>query len=128
MQTATIHVEPLAPEKVLDVLRTRRGAANGITARDLAYLLTQRVSDSDQRKLRSAIEHLRLQGHPICAHPSLGYYLAVNSGDLDGTCEFLWDRARKSLLQITRMKNIAMPELRGQLGLPLQPTAEESEP
>jgi hypothetical protein len=124
MQTALFPLE-LTPDTVLTALSNRRGAANGITARDLVFVLTTKVNPADERRLRTIVEHLRLQGHAICAHPALGYFIAANDGDLDAACEFLYGRALTSLRQISAMKKVAMPNLRGQLGLPL--TGEDDE-
>lgn len=119
----TAALELIRPDAVLAELATRRGAANGITARDLAFVLTGRVSAADERRLRSVIEHLRRQGEPVCAHPSTGYHLAANPSEMDRTCEFLLTRAMASLEQISAIKRCALPDLRGQLGLPLSTTS-----
>jgi hypothetical protein len=121
MNTATL--DPIRPDAVLAALATRRGAANGITARDLAFVLTGRVCAADERRLRTAIEHLRRQGEPICAHPSTGYHLAANPSEMDRTCEFLLGRAMSSLEQISAIKRVALPDLRGQLHMPLPDTS-----
>jgi hypothetical protein len=119
MQLALLPRE-ITLDTVLHALQYRLGAANGITARDLAYQVTGRVSPADQRRLRQVIEQLRRQGHPICAHPHTGYHLAANPSELEQTCEFLLHRAMCSLEQIGALKRVAIPDLRGQLGLPLQ--------
>lgn len=118
MQPVLFHVE-MSPERVLEALAARRGSANGITARDLAFVLTGRLHTADERKLRQIVEHLRLKGHAICAHPSFGYHMASSASELDATCEFLFGRAQSSLKRISAMKKVALPDLRGQLGLPL---------
>lgn len=111
----------LTPDSVLAVLQDRIGSANGVTARDLVYLVTGRVSPADERRLRQIIEHLRRQGCAICAHPATGYHYAANATELDRTCEYLLARAMTSLEQISVLKHVPLPNLRGQLGLPLQP-------
>lgn len=121
MNTAAL--DPIRPDAVLAELASRRGAANGISARHLSYQLTGRVSAADERRLRSVIEHLRRQGEPICGHPATGYHLAANPTEMDRTCEFLLTRAMASLEQISAIKRCALPDLRGQLGLPLPTTA-----
>jgi len=117
--------QDLTPEAVLDALQVRRGAANGITARDLVYVITQRVNAADERRLRDIIVKLRKDGHPICAHPALGYHWASNPGELDQACMFLVHRAMTSLQQASAMKRIALPDLYGQLGL--NPPADHEE-
>jgi hypothetical protein len=120
----TLLPQELTPEAVLTQLQGRRGAVNGITARDLVYLITQRVSAADERRLRQIVEKLRRDGHPICAHPALGYHFAADASELDRACSFLLGRAMTSLQQISAMKRVALPDLYGQLGLP-QPNDNE---
>lgn len=114
----------ITPETVLHALRPRIGEANGITAAALAFALTARHSAADERKLRQAVEHLRRQGHEICAHPSAGYHFAANAEDLERTCLFLVNRAMTSLTQAAAMRRVAVPNLYGQLGLPMPTTTE----
>lgn len=116
MQLALLPRE-LTPEAVLLALQGRRGAANGITARDLVYVITQRINPADERKLRQVIEKLRRDGHPICAHPAFGYHFAADASELDRACTFLVGRAMTSLQQVSAMKRIALPDLYGQYGL-----------
>lgn len=115
----------ITPETVLQTLQGRIGAVNGTTARDLVFLITGLVNLADERRLRSVIEQLRKQGHAICAHPSTGYHWAANPTELDQTCEFLLARAMSSLDQIAALKKRAVPDLRGQLGLPLAKEAND---
>ncbi|MCD7099084.1 hypothetical protein [Stenotrophomonas sp. MMGLT7] len=123
MQLALLPQE-LSPETVLAQLQGRRGAANGITARDLVYVITHRINAADERRLRQIIEKLRRDGHPICAHPAFGYHFAADASELDRTCSFLLGRAMTSLEQVGAMRRVAMPDLYGQLGLQ-PPTKDE---
>jgi hypothetical protein len=116
----------LTPAIVLDALGDREGADNGITARDLVQLICGCSTAAGERRLRHVIEALRGQGHRIGAHPSTGYFLARTDAELDATCEFLYSRAMTSLRQIAVMKRVALPDLRGQLRLPLVAQAEET--
>lgn len=116
MQLALLPQE-LSPQTVLAQLQGRRGAANGITARDLVYAITLRVNAADERRLRQIIEQLRRDGNPICAHPAFGYHYAADVSELDRTCRFLLARAMTSLEQISALKRVALPDLYGQLGL-----------
>ncbi|MGH8037033.1 MAG: hypothetical protein ACREPC_08005 [Stenotrophomonas sp.] len=125
MQLALLPQE-LTPDAVLSVLQGRRGAANGITARDLVYVLSQRINAGDERKLRQIIEKLRRDGYPICAHPAFGYHFAADSTELERACSFLVGRAMTSLQQVCAMKRVAMPDLYGQLGLKAPDNDEES--
>lgn len=119
--------EPITPDTVLAALRGRVGAVRGVNAQSLALQLTGRTRAADQRRLRQVIEALRRAGHCICAHPATGYYRAGCDKDVDDTCEFLYARAMTSLQQVSAMKRVQLPDLRGQLGLPLQKeTSDES--
>lgn len=109
----------LTPATVLYALRHRRGRANGLTAEQLVELITGDRLPADVRRLRHVVEHLRLEGHAVCALPSSGYYLAATAEDLDLTCNYLYARAMTSLRQIGQLKRRAVPDLRGQLGLPM---------
>lgn len=120
--------EPITPETVLAALRERVGSAHGVNAQMLALQLTGRIHAADQRKLRQAIEALRRAGHCICAHPATGYYRAGSDKDVDETCEFLYARALTSLQQISAMKRVQLPDLRGQLRLPITTQTEGTEP
>ncbi|MGH8053563.1 MAG: hypothetical protein ACREP4_06560 [Stenotrophomonas sp.] len=126
MQLALLPQE-LSPDSVLSVLQGRRGAANGITARDLVQMLTHRINQADERKLRQIIEKLRRDGHPICAHPAFGYHLAADPKELDRACSFLVGRAMTSLQQVSAMKRVAMPDLYGQMGLQAPTTDEDQD-
>jgi hypothetical protein len=122
MQFALIPAD-LTPETVLDALRSYVGAANGISAADLVASITGRRSAADERRLRQVVEALRIAGHRVCADPAHGYHLAANGDELDKTCLFLHARAMTSITQIAAMKRVQVPELRGQLRLPM--TAQE---
>lgn len=123
MQLALLPRE-LSPATVLHALQGRLGRANGLTAEELCQAITGEHAASDLRRLRSVIEQLRREGNAVCASPRYGYYLAASAKDLDDTCAFLLDRALTSIRQIAAMKRVAMPDLRGQLGLPLEPSNE----
>jgi hypothetical protein len=112
----------ITPDTVLDALRQRIGEAEGITAAALSFALTSRHQPADERKLRQVIEHLRRQGHEICAMPHAGYYMAANAADLERACVWLVNRAMTSLTQAAAMKRVAIPNLYGQLGLPMPDT------
>lgn len=118
----------ITPDTVLAALRPRIGAANGITAAALAFQLTARRTEADERRLRQVVEHLRRQGHEICAHPTVGYFMAANAADVERTCLFLVARAMTSLTQAAALRRRAVPDLYGQLGLPLPATTEGSAP
>jgi len=110
----------ITPALVLAELQHHIGKANGIHVRELAQRITGELLDADvqQRRIRHVVTELRMQGHHVCATPSEGYYIAADADELNETCSFLYDRAMTGLTQVSRMKNIALPDLRGQLHLP----------
>lgn len=113
--------ERITPGKVLAQLQARHmGRDNGAHIATLTSSITKTASTpGEERTVRFAVAVLRDNGHPICAHPTHGYFYAQNSQEVNETCEFLYSRAMHSLKQIASLKNKALPELRGQLGLPV---------
>jgi acetolactate synthase regulatory subunit len=108
----------VSAERLLAVLRHRKGPACGATASQLVAELTGRSSyGAAERHLRTVVEQLRLEGYPVCAHPAHGYYMAAGEADLDLTCDYLRSRAMKSLQQIAAMRRVSLPDLLGQLRL-----------
>lgn len=97
---------------VAQVLSTRRGRANGISVKLLAQL-----SGVHERGVRTAVSELREQGLAVCSHPSAGYWIADSAKELDDCCQFLRSRALHSLLLEARLRNVALPDLLGQLRL-----------
>lgn len=122
MQADLFCSKDLTPDTVLAVLQHCVGENRGRTAEELARAVTGRTCPADQRKLRQVIEALRTAGHAVCANPTHGYFMAATEGELVKECNFLLDRANTSIRQIAAMKRVAMPDLRGQLGLPLEST------
>lgn len=120
MQADLFCGKELTPDSVLAVLQHCIGQANGRTAEELARAVTGRTSLADHRKLRQMIEALRTAGHRVCANPTYGYFMAATEEELDRECGFLLDRANTSIRQVAAMRRVAMPDLRGQLGLPLE--------
>lgn len=101
------------------ILSLHIGKKNGICAKALAdTCLGKAASQADLRHLRKVIQELREQGQHICAHPSTGYFIAATAEELDDTCEYLYERVLCSLKQISRMKKVSIPDIRGQLRLP----------
>lgn len=117
---ADLFAHDMTPDAVLAALPV--GEAHGQTAEQLVLAITGRSQVADARKLRQVIEALRTAGHRICAHPAHGYYLAASDDELDRCCSFLLDRAMTSLRQVSAMRRVALPDLHGQLGLPLEKT------
>lgn len=116
MHSSDLFAYDLTPDTVLAALPV--GEAHGLTASELVMDITHRHSPREERRLRQIIEALRTHGHRICAHPAHGYYLAASDTELDQACEFLLGRAMTSLRQVSAMKRVSLPDLRGQLRLP----------
>lgn len=109
----------ITPETVLAALG--HGKALGMKASELVFAITGRPSAAaEERHLREVIVALRKAGHPVCGRPEEGYYIGVTAEELDGTCGFLVDRAMTTLTQVSAMRRVTLPDLRGQLGLPLR--------
>lgn len=114
----------ITPETVLSVLQQRLGPGNGITAAELAEQITGERNAANERRLRSVIHSLRVDGNAICGIPEVGYHWAATPEDLDRTCRFLVRRLISTARMVAAMKGVAMPDLYGQLGLPL-PTEDD---
>lgn len=110
----------LTRDSVLQALAGHIGRGRGVRADVLVAHITHEPGPdkAGMRKLRQVITELRMTGHHICGHPASGYYMAETAEELDATCEFLYERAMTGLTQISRMKHISLPDLRGQLKLP----------
>ena len=109
----------ITPEIVLKTLRDNHcGQHNGVHVKSLAAeILMTAPTSLDERHIRYAVLELRKQGRPICGHPQSGYFYAVDSSEVDATCEFLYSRAMTTLSQVAHLKRRAIPDIRGQLGL-----------
>jgi len=105
---------------VLFALNRHIGSTEGISADGLCEEITQDDIPRAvaKRRLRALVVDLRMQGCHVCAHPSMGYFMARTEEELNATCEFLYQRAMTSLKQIAAMKRVSLPDLRGQLRLP----------
>lgn len=80
--------------------KLKPGANNGQDVKTLVFLL-----DTTPRAIRNLVSELRLDGHPICAHPKTGYYLAATQEELDATCQYLRERALHSLKLFSKLKH-----------------------
>ena len=98
--------------ELLLILSRHRGAASGVTAAQLAL-----TCDVPDRQVRRLVSELREQGTAICAHPKTGYFIPTTPEELRESCAFLENRALKSLTLMSRMQNVSLPALLGQLAL-----------
>lgn len=107
----------ITPAQVLTELSHHIGQDNGIHVRELVSRITgQAVSCALlERRIRTIVTDLRMDGAHICGHPASGYYMAESADELEQTLQFLRSRAMSSLVLESRMRRIAMPELLGQL-------------
>jgi biotin operon repressor len=103
---------PATPHDLLAVLAKCIGTRNAVRIDELA----RRVGCSE-RKARTLVSALREEGYAVCAHPAVGYYIAVDDHDINETCRFLRSRALHSLRIESRLRNIPLPDLLGQLHL-----------
>lgn len=97
---------------LLNALSRHQGEEAGIGAAALA-----REVGVSPRKLRRLISAARGDGIAICARPESGYFVPVTPEELQESCEFLEHRALHSLRLLSRMRQVSLPELLGQLKL-----------
>lgn len=98
---------------LLTILSRHTGRDNGIAADTLAEMLGVAA-----RQVRTHVSALRSEGVAVCGTPETGYYIAANAEELEETCNFLRHRAMHSLTLESRLRNIPMPDLLGQLHVP----------
>jgi biotin operon repressor len=103
---------PCQKETVMAALSRHRGKHAGIGVAALADLV--RLSE---RQVRKAVSELREEGFAICATPETGYYVAATADEIEECCQFLRSRAMHSLHLESRLRNIPLPDLLGQLRL-----------
>lgn len=105
---------PKAPDctSLLTAMAPHQGRALGISGDDLAAKL-----GTTRRRLRKRISEARCQGYLICGHPKTGYFMATTAEELSMATAFLEHRALHSLMLLSRMRGVGMPELLGQLRL-----------
>jgi hypothetical protein len=111
---------------LLAVLSSHIGAAQGLSAKELTNSVN-RVAGMDlisERELRHLVTDLRMRGHHVCATPESGYFMAANDKELLITCRFLFDRGMTGLRQVAAMRKVALPDLAGQLRIPLEPQSD----
>ena len=103
-------MQPITADQLLSALNQHKGQAKGIHVRELAMQVYGEltVTGAQERAVRKLVTELRLEGHPVCAHPAHGYFLAECQADLDHTINFLHARAMSSLVAVSRLKRISI--------------------
>jgi biotin operon repressor len=101
------------PDQLLAVLAQHIGRGKGIKAEQLAEKL-----GVPERKIRTFISELRDEGNAICGTPHDGYFVAHTPEELEETCAFLRNRALHSLRLESRLRNVPLADLLGQLHVP----------
>jgi len=109
----------ITPAQVLTELSHHIGEENGIHVRELVVRITGQSASCAmlERHIRIVITDLRMDGAHICGTPTSGYYMAASPAELEKTLQFLRGRAMSTLVLESRMRQISMPELLGQLTL-----------
>ena len=97
---------------LFSVLAPRVGSHNGVSVDALASQLA-----TTPRHVRTLVSDLRMDGIAVCGTPKCGYYVAATPEEMEETCQFLRNRAMHSLQLESRLRNIPMPDLLGQLHL-----------
>lgn len=116
--------EFMTTDRMLEVMSRHIGVAQGISIAELVTEMAHpaRIAPNDlaslERNARDVVVQLRMQGHHVCSHPTIGYFMAATPDELDAACAFLFERAMTSLSQVAAMKRVSLPDLRGQLHLP----------
>lgn len=95
------------------LLANRVGAQNGASVKALAEQLA-----TTPRHVRTLVSELRMDGIAVCGTPKTGYYIAADAGELQETIDFLKHRALHSLQLASRLSNVPLPDLLGQIHVP----------
>lgn len=92
-------MQPITPAQVLTELSYHIGQANGVHVRDLVTRITGQAASCGvlERRIRTIVTELRMEGAHICGHPVSGYYMAETPEELEATLQFLRSRAMSSL-------------------------------
>jgi hypothetical protein len=109
----------ISRDELLGLLSEHIGAAKGISATALVKKCKLAGFVANERQIRSIVESLRAEGTHVCGLPGTGYFIAETSSELDATCRFLINRSMTTLRQVSRMRNVALPDLHGQMRMSL---------
>ncbi|WP_019500857.1 DUF2811 domain-containing protein [Pseudanabaena sp. PCC 6802] len=116
---------PVDLDSVRDLLFAHQGASNALKAAEICELISNRRCryGTDDRNIREIVVQLRLEGYPIASHSSWGYYWAVTPEELAATRKLLRGRSFHGLKVDKAIAQRAMPDLVGQLRLPVGSSA-----
>ena len=95
------------------LLTGRIGRKWGVRASTLALQL-----ECTLRTVRELVTELRMDGVAVCGHPASGYFIAQTREELEQTCAFLRSRAMHSLVLESKLRQMPLADLLGQLHLP----------
>lgn len=98
--------------QLLTLLSRHIGHDLGVTAEQLASEL-----DSTPRTVRTFVSKLRSDGVAVCGHPATGYFIAATPVELEETCRFLRARALHSLVIESKLRQVPLADLIGQMRL-----------
>lgn len=98
--------------ELVEAMAPHQGRDKGIASQDLADALGM-----NRRRMRKVISDARCEGVLICGHPKVGYWMPATAEELRMATAFLETRALHSLMLLSRMRGLGMPELLGQLRL-----------
>lgn len=98
--------------QLINIMAKHVGAGNGVSVEDLSHSMS-----CCTRAVRTAISEARSEGVAICGYPRTGYYIAQTAEELEQTCQFLRSRAMHSLHLESKLRNIPLNDLLGQMHL-----------
>lgn len=101
--------------ELLLLLSSHRGAANGISGK--ALTAKAGLPPEAERQVRKLISDLRKQGTAIVGTPDTGYFMATTAKEIQQFADFHQHRAMHSLTIVSKVRQIALPVLLGQLSL-----------
>jgi len=109
--------------KALLILQKHHGRQNAISMKDLYEQVFERECKdkiTSTRGIRKILTELRELGFPICSAMigrNRGYYIAETAEEIREFCKTMENRAMKTLMLISRIKKLPLPEYLGQLSL-----------
>ena len=109
--------------KALVTLQKHKGRQNAISMKDLyEQVFEKECKDkiSSTRGIRKILTELRELGFPVCSAMTggkRGYYIAELAEEIQDFCKTMEKRAIKTLMIVSKIKKLPLPEYLGQLSL-----------